>query len=176
MIHSLQMGLGIVLISKGLGDFFHNQVYFTMVTGVGLSLFIILIMHLSSKPIVGLLAIFGLFWCLWEPISDDAVATPFNEIQEALRFDVILALILPQIVLTLANSVIATQDVAKRYFKEQASQVTADRLLYSIGFGNILTSLIGGLPFCHGAGGLTAHVKGGSTPVSYTHLTPTFKK
>lgn len=32
----------------------------------------------------------------------------------------------------------------------------------SIGGGNILFSIIGGLPFCHGSGGITAHVKGGS--------------
>lgn len=163
MIHGLQMGLGIVLISKGLGDFFHDQGYHNLGPGVGLSLLVILVMHFSGKPIIGWVAVFGLIWSLWKSFSDSLPSTPIFEPKETLRFDVILALILPQIILTLANSVVATQDVAKRYFKDQASRITTSRLLYSIGFGNILAGLIGGLPFCHGAGGLTAHAKGGST-------------
>ena len=30
-------------------------------------------------------------------------------------------------------------------------------------YGNIIASLIPGLPFCHGAGGVTAHAKGGAS-------------
>ena len=31
-----------------------------------------------------------------------------------------------------------------------------------MGLGNIVTAIFGGLPFCHGSGGMTAHVRGGS--------------
>ena len=79
------------------------------------------------------------------------------------RPSVILALVLPQLALTSANSILGTRDVARRYFGERANRVTVRRLLASIGAGNILFSAVGGLPFCHGSGGVTAHVRGGAT-------------
>src|SRR5690606_37983249 len=79
-----------------------------------------------------------------------------------LRYDIILALVLPQLALTLTNSVVGTEAAARRYFGERAGRVTASRLLRSIGLGNMLVAPLGGLPFCHGSGGVTAHVKGGA--------------
>lgn len=79
------------------------------------------------------------------------------------RWDIVLALVLPQMALTLANSVIGTHDVAHRYFGDRAARVTPVNLLRSIGIGNIIMAPLGGLPFCHGAGGVTAHVRGGAT-------------
>jgi MFS superfamily sulfate permease-like transporter len=57
---------------------------------------------------------------------------------------------------------VGTADVARRYFGEQASRVTVDRLYRMIGIGNVISSLVGGLPFCHGAGGVTAHYRAGA--------------
>jgi len=163
LIHGLQMGLGIILIYKGFGDLFHNNGFQSPVLGMSLSVLIILVMHFSNKPIIGWVAVLGIVWALFNLPSGLLPRMLPSETQSHIRSGVILALILPQIALTLANSVVATQDVAGRYFKDQVSRVTTSNLLCSIGFGSLLAGLIGGLPFCHGAGGLTAHVKGGST-------------
>ena len=64
---------------------------------------------------------------------------------------------MPQLPLTFANSCIATADAARGYFGAAASRVTAGRLAVSLGLGNVLAGLLGGMPVCHGAGGLTAH-------------------
>ncbi|MFH1157402.1 MAG: molybdate transporter family protein [Pseudomonadota bacterium] len=82
--------------------------------------------------------------------------------EHAVRAKIVLALVLPQLALTLTNSVVGTHDAARRYFGDKAALVTPARLLRSIGIGNILVAPLGGLPFCHGAGGVTAHVKGGA--------------
>lgn len=79
------------------------------------------------------------------------------------RLPLIISLVLPQLALTLANSVLGTQSAAHQYFGAQATRVTVKRLLQSIGFGNLISALVGGLPFCHGSGGVTAHFRGGST-------------
>ena len=66
-------------------------------------------------------------------------------------------LVVPQLPLTFANSCIATADAARGYFGAAASRVSAGRLAVSLGLGNVVAGLLGGMPVCHGAGGLTAH-------------------
>ena len=68
-----------------------------------------------------------------------------------------VVLVVPQLPLTFANSCIATADAARGYFGAAAARVTAGRLAVSLGLGNVLAGLLGGMPVCHGAGGLTAH-------------------
>ena len=69
----------------------------------------------------------------------------------------LLLLVLPQIPLTIGNAVIATRDCALRYFGPAGERVTASRLSATIGIGNLAAGLFGGMPMCHGAGGMTAH-------------------
>jgi len=69
----------------------------------------------------------------------------------------LLLLVLPQIPLTIGNSVLATRDCALRYFGPAGERVTAGRLSATIGIGNLVAGLIGAMPMCHGAGGMTAH-------------------
>ncbi len=71
-------------------------------------------------------------------------------------------LVVPQLPLTFGNAVVAVTDVAKRSFGEQASRVTPSRVCLSCGAGNVISALIGGVPMCHGAGGLTAHIRLGA--------------
>ena len=72
-------------------------------------------------------------------------------------------LVIPQIPLSLANSVFATTDAAQRYFgRDGASLVSPRRLLLTMGLANVTAALFGGVPVCHGSGGLTAHVRLGA--------------
>ena len=72
------------------------------------------------------------------------------------------ALLLAQLPLTFGNSVVATADVERAYFGERARRLTPNRLAGSISAANLLAGLSGGLPSCHGAGGVTAHYKLGA--------------
>lgn len=74
----------------------------------------------------------------------------------------LVLLVIPQLPLTLGNAVIATADTAKNYFGEKAGRVTHKALLITMGLPNLLASAIGGMPVCHGSGGLTAHYKFGA--------------
>ncbi|HRW19144.1 MAG TPA: putative sulfate/molybdate transporter [Dermatophilaceae bacterium] len=68
-----------------------------------------------------------------------------------------VALVLPQLPLTFANSCVATADVARRYFGAAGARVTPGRLSMSLGAANTVVGLLAGMPVCHGAGGMTAH-------------------
>jgi len=71
-------------------------------------------------------------------------------------------LLIPQIPLTLGNAVFAVSDVAHDYFGDRARRATPKNLSVSIAISNIVTGVVGGLPVCHGSGGLTAHYRFGS--------------
>jgi SulP family sulfate permease len=66
-------------------------------------------------------------------------------------------LVVPQLPLSFANSCLATADAARTYFGEQAHRVRPGKLATTFGSANLLAGSIGGMPVCHGAGGLTAH-------------------
>ncbi len=61
---------------------------------------------------------------------------------------------LAQIPLTITNSVIATAVLLRRWFPERP--VSERKLSLSVGLLNAVLPLLGGMPVCHGAGGLAA--------------------
>lgn len=74
----------------------------------------------------------------------------------------LVVLVLPQLPLTLGNSIVSTADVAREYFGEGAARVTPRTLLRDMGLANAVAGAAGGIPMCHGAGGMTAHVRFGA--------------
>jgi sulfate permease, SulP family len=77
-------------------------------------------------------------------------------------------LVLAQLPLTFGNAVVATADAERSYFGERAERARPNRLAASIGAANLLAGLSHGLPLCHGAGGVTAHVKLGARTAGAT--------
>jgi sulfate permease, SulP family len=71
-------------------------------------------------------------------------------------------LVIPQLPLTFGNAVVAVNDLAHEYFGDAAARVTPSRICLSAAVGNAGSAVLGGMPMCHGAGGLTAHVKLGA--------------
>jgi hypothetical protein len=71
-------------------------------------------------------------------------------------------LVVPQVGLSLGNSVLATAATARRYFGEAGARVTPRSLALTMGLANLVVSPVGGMPMCHGAGGMTAHYRTGA--------------
>ncbi|MBJ7593980.1 MAG: putative sulfate/molybdate transporter [Candidatus Dormibacteraeota bacterium] len=71
-------------------------------------------------------------------------------------------LAVPQLALSLGNSLMATSSASVSYFGDRGRRVTPGRLALSMGLANLVVSPLGGMPMCHGAGGLTAHVRMGA--------------
>lgn len=78
------------------------------------------------------------------------------------------ALVIAQIPLTFGNSVVATVDAERNYFGERAERVRPNRVAASIATANVAAGVTGGLPVCHGAGGVTAHYKLGARSAAAT--------
>jgi len=72
------------------------------------------------------------------------------------------ALVLPQVPMTIGNAVLANADLSNQYFGDAARKVTARSLCLSMALANLLAFAFGGMPLCHGAGGLAAHYRFGA--------------
>jgi Molybdate transporter of MFS superfamily len=66
-----------------------------------------------------------------------------------------LLLSLPQIPLSLGNSLLATRQIAQDYFPEKAPSLRKIAMTYSL--LNIFSPLFSGIPVCHGSGGMAGH-------------------
>jgi len=69
-------------------------------------------------------------------------------------------LALPQLPLTFGNALIAITEENNRLFPDRP--VTERRVAFSTGLMNLWSSVIGGIPMCHGAGGMAGHVQFGA--------------
>ena len=74
----------------------------------------------------------------------------------------LFALVLPQLPMTLGNAVLAYTDLSKQYFGERSEKVTNRKACISMALANFFSFFLGGMPMCHGAGGLAAHYRFGA--------------
>jgi len=74
----------------------------------------------------------------------------------------LFALVLPQLPMTMGNAVLAYTDLSAEYFPEKSSTVTNKKACISMALANFFSFGLGGMPLCHGAGGLAAHYRFGA--------------
>ncbi len=71
---------------------------------------------------------------------------------------------LPQLPLTLTNSILVTAVLAHDLYSDRAKKVTEKNLCLTLGIGNLISVPMGGYIMCHGSGGMAAHHRfGGRT-------------
>ena len=74
----------------------------------------------------------------------------------------LFVLVLPQLPMTLGNALLAYTDLSKKYFGDRSSKVTNRNVCISMALANFLSFCLGGMPLCHGSGGLAAHYRFGA--------------
>jgi MFS superfamily sulfate permease-like transporter len=67
---------------------------------------------------------------------------------------------IPQAPLTLGNAIIGTVAENNAHFPDR--KVTARKISLDHGFMNLVSTCLGGVPMCHGAGGLAGHIRFGA--------------
>jgi MFS superfamily sulfate permease-like transporter len=122
-------------------------------------------------PAMFLLLLFGAAYGIF---SDPALLDALRDVQMDVRIPTFalsgvtlddllvgaLFLALPQLPLTLGNAVIAITEENNRLFPDRP--VNESRISVSTGLMNMLSACIGGVPMCHGAGGMAGHVQFGA--------------
>ena len=69
---------------------------------------------------------------------------------------------LTQLPLTILNAVLAVSLLAGQLFPERKAGTTPTKLALSIALMNLISCPLGGMPVCHGSGGLAAHYRCGA--------------
>ena len=69
---------------------------------------------------------------------------------------------LPQLPLTLLNSVLAIAVLATQLFPERQHRTTPAKIAVSVGLMNLVSCPFGGMPLCHGSGGLAGQYRFGA--------------
>jgi len=75
---------------------------------------------------------------------------------------VLPVVVLPQIPMTIGNAILSNTDVMHEYFGKRAHRATYKSIANSQGIANIISFAWGGIPLCHGAGGLAAMYRFGA--------------
>ncbi len=160
VIRGIQLGLGLILVKTSsvflYGDF---------VVGIIAAGFLIIAFSVMKKmpPLIPLLLIMIIL------AARELRLTSIGPLGLNLRFPDLdslwtgfIILVLPQLGLTFGNAIVATEATAKMLYGRRAHRLNLKSLPLSMGLANVISGFFGGIPMCHGSGGITAHCKFGA--------------
>ena len=166
VVRGIMLGLGLSFIVEGLGMMRESAMI--AVGGVILTL---LLLNSKRFPAMLCLLTYGIVMAfvqkpeLFQELSNLSIRFRFPELtfgrvswQDLLAGFVILGL--PQAPLTLGNAIIGTVAENNAHFPDR--KVTAKTISLDHGFMNLISTCIGGVPMCHGAGGMAGHIRFGA--------------
>ncbi len=162
VVRGLQLGLGIQLALLATRDYMPSDgARGAILAAVA---FIIVIALLGNRrlpaalPVIGLGVIYAMVFKLSGADFRDAFGLSLPEVRPV-SWDAVVSgfviLALPQIPLSLGNSILATRQLASDLFP--ARGITVGRLSLTYALMNIVNPFFGGVPTCHGSGGLAGH-------------------
>lgn len=174
VVIGIVLGLGMAFMIEGIKMMATNW----WIAAIGLTGTMLLLAN-RVLPAMFLLLVFGavcglaLDTSLWAKVAAITIdfRAPSFALSELTLHDFMLGavfLALPQLPLTLGNAIIATTEENNRLFPDRS--VNENKLSTSTGLLNLFGASVGGIPMCHGAGGLAGHVAfgartGGSTVI-----------
>jgi hypothetical protein len=162
VVRGIQFGLGLQLASIALKDYVRSDgAAGWLLAAAGFLLTVILMRQLRFPAAAALVAL-GLAYAFAFKLSGADFARAagfrlpqFHAVSWADIWTGLLVLALPQLPLSLANSVLATRQVASDLFPERPLSVRQIGLTYSL--MNLVNPFLGGAPTCHGSGGMAGH-------------------
>jgi MFS superfamily sulfate permease-like transporter len=166
VVRGIMLGLGLSFVVEGLGMMRGGPL-----SAVGGVLITLLLLNSKRFPAMLCLLAYGIVVAyiekpeLFQELSNLSIRFRFPELtfgriswQDLLAGFVILGL--PQAPLTLGNAIIGTVAENNQYFPNR--KVTAKTIAIDHGVMNLVSAFIGGIPLCHGAGGMAGHIRFGA--------------
>jgi len=166
VVRGIMLGLGLTFMVDGV----HRMTTAPLLAGVGLAVTYLLLTN-PRVPAMFILLIIGVASAV---VMDPHIIPELARIHVGFAMPVFslplitwndlvagtLLFTLPQIPLTLANTVIAITAENNEHFPDRP--VTEKKIAISQGIMNLIAPLFGGIPMCHGAGGMAGHVRFGA--------------
>jgi len=183
VIRGIQAGLGLTLLLKGVSFILGDKVFVTDFTpalaqhfplnlALGIAAFLAALMLINNRRLPAAIALVAGGLIVSLALGAHMAVPAWNMGMHLPRIAVpgaghwwpaLILLALPQLPLTIGNAVIGTRDTSEKLFGQEHCACVTDRALcFSMGASNIMFGLLGGMPCCHGAGGLAAHYRFGA--------------
>lgn len=163
VIRGIQLGLGAMLVRTSFG-LMSPDIVIAIVAGIVLIVTITLLKNIP--PLIPVLALVlgaalsfkGMALSSIGPVALTPAIPGLDDLWTGF-----IVLVLPQIGLTFGNAIVATHETGRLLYGAKAERLNLGSIPFSMGVANIASGLVGGIPMCHGSGGLTAHSKFGAT-------------
>jgi len=162
VVRGIQFGLGIQLAMVALKDYVLADSFPGYIIAVVAFVLIIILMGNRKYPPAILIIVAGIIYAL---VLHFDILSSVKFIQFAAPklltpslsdiFTGFLILALPQIPLSIGNSIIATRQIAHDLFPEK--NVTIRKISFTYSIINLINPFFGGIPTCHGSGGMAGH-------------------
>ncbi len=162
VVRGIPLGLALLLFRSSAGFIVQDPLFF----GIGIAIifgFMLLVKYrgipdLSSICVIGVGLLGGLILYGLPPLS--LIPAPHLVIPQLSDIPTAIAtLVLPQLVLTIANAILATALLTKDLF---GKDIPPKKFSTTIGLMNLTSVPFGGFPMCHGAGGLAGQYRYGA--------------
>ncbi len=156
-VRGIQLGLGLILGWTAI-----QLIDFDIVLGIVSFSVILVSLKLKRIPSSIILVVFGIVLIILNQsitLSDVQFKFPIFTFHIPQWEDFLWGMLfagLAQLFLTLTNVMIATVSLIKELFPENEEEVSASDLALNMGFMNIFSPFLGGIPLCHGSGGLAS--------------------
>lgn len=162
VVRGIQFGLGIKFVIIAITVYIHAD----GVSGYALAAFsfVLIIMLMGNKqfpPALPVIAI-GIAYAFLFKIEPSAITKSFGFKIPVIHIPNLsditagfFLLAIPQIPLSIGNSILATHKLAEDYFPEKQKGVKKIASTYSV--MNLINPFFGGVPVCHGSGGMAGH-------------------
>jgi hypothetical protein len=162
VVRGLQLGLGIQLALLALKDYVQSDGMRGYVLAA--IAFVIVIALLGNRkmpaaiPVIVLGVVYAFAFKLSGSDFTNAVGFTLPQVRTVSLADIttgFIVLALPQIPLSLGNSILATRQVAEDLFPKR--EITVKKLSLTYALMNLVNPFFGGVPTCHGSGGMVGH-------------------
>jgi hypothetical protein len=163
VVRGIQFGLGLQLSYLALHDYVpHDGRWGYVLAGGAFVLTILLLGNRKFPPALLVIAIgiaYGLIFKFGGvALANHGFGVHLPNFHIPLWSDILTGFVLltiPQIPLSLGNSILATRQIAEDLFPEK--HVTVNKISTTYSVMNLVNPFFGGIPTCHGSGGIAGH-------------------
>jgi len=167
VVRGIQAGLGINLVLLACNFMQRGSILNWILAIIGIIVVLALFTSRRVPPALALIFL-GVSFSILNGFPLDILITGIKIVLPKVSVpsmnDIVLgtvALAIPQIPLTIGNAIIATSLLSRDFFPERKT-ASVQRLSLSVGLMNLVSPLVGGIPTCHGAGGMAGHFRFGA--------------
>jgi hypothetical protein len=162
VVRGLQLGLGLQLAALALGNYVQRDgARGYVLAAISFVIIISLLGNRRFPPALFAIAL-GIIYALILKLDSSVIASSIGftlpHVQRLTLSEVVSGFVLlaiPQIPLSLGNSVLATRQIAEDLFPDR--HITVRKLSLTYAAMNLVNPFFGGVPTCHGSGGLVGH-------------------